>query len=85
MPWQIYLNERICLRDKSSRFSRIFAKYAKLNPRKKSTGSQFAKLNPRKNKKKKNFFRFLELAKLTFLSMNDGHVKNILQDIKQYK
>ena len=44
---QTYLKERNCLRDKFSQFSRIFPKFAKLNPRKKSTGSQFVKLNPR--------------------------------------
>ena len=43
--------ERNCLRDKFSRFSRIFAKFVKLNSR----------------KKKFVFFRFLELAKLAFL------------------
>ena len=42
-----YPEERNCLRDKFSRFLRIFAKFAKLNSREKSTGSQFAKLNPR--------------------------------------
>ena len=57
--------EKNCLQDKFSRFSRIFAKFAKLNPRENFTGSQFAKLNPRK--KKYFFFRFPELAKLTFL------------------
>ena len=57
-----YLKVRNYLRDK---FSRIFVKFAKLNPREKSTGSQFAKLNPRE--KKKLFFVFSELAKLTFL------------------
>ena len=41
-----YLKERNCLRDKFSGFSRIFAKFAKLNPCEKSTGGQFAKLNP---------------------------------------
>ena len=60
----MYLKERNCLRDKYSRFSRIFAKIPKLNPREKSTDSQFAKLNPRE---KKGFFRFSELVKLTFL------------------
>ena len=42
-----YLMERNCLRDKLSQFSRMFAKFAKLNPREKSTGSQFVRLNPR--------------------------------------
>ena len=46
-----------------SRFSPIFGKFTKLNPRKKSTGSQFAKLNPRE---KIFFICFPELAKLTF-------------------
>ena len=55
-----YLKERNCLRDKVSRFSRIFAKFAKLNPREKFTVSQFSKKK-----------------------INDGHVKNILQDIKE--
>ena len=58
------LKERNCLRDKLSRFSQIFVNFAKLNPRKKSTGSQFAKLNPRE---KKFFFRFSELGTITFL------------------
>lgn len=35
-----------------SRFSRIFANSAKLNPREKSTGRQFVKLNPREILKK---------------------------------
>ena len=60
----VYLKEKNCLRDKFSRFSRIFPKFAKLNPHEKSTGSQFAKLNSRE---KNFFFRFSELAKLTFL------------------
>ena len=59
-----YLKERNCLRDKFSRYSRIFSKFAKLNPREKSNSSQFTKLNPRE---KKTFFRFSELAKFTFL------------------
>ena len=50
----IYLKKRNCLQQKFLEFLQIFAKFAKLNPRKKSTGSQFAKLNP------------LELVKLTF-------------------
>ena len=41
-----YLKERNCLRDKFSHFSQILAKFAKLNLREKSTGSQFAKSNP---------------------------------------
>ena len=45
-------------------FSRIVAKFAKLNSREKSTGSQFVKSNQRE---KKLFFHFSELAKLTFL------------------
>ena len=57
-----YLKEKNCLRDKLSQFSRIFALFARSNPREKSTGNQFAKLNPRE----KIFFRVLELAKLTF-------------------
>ena len=51
-----YLKERNCLRDKFSRFSRIFDKFTKLNLREKSTGSQFTKLNPRE---KKIFFLFI--------------------------
>ena len=47
-----YLTERNCLRDKFSQFSRIFPKFAKLNPREKSTGNQFAKSNPRETLKK---------------------------------
>ena len=54
-------------KDKSSQFWRIFAKFGKLNSRKKSTGSQFAKLNPRAKKIFFFFFRFSELVKLTFL------------------
>ena len=50
-----YLKERNCLRDKFSRYSRIFSKFAKLNPREKSNSSQFTKLNPRE---KKHFFVF---------------------------
>ena len=46
-----YLKERNCLRDKFSRFSRIFAKFTKLNLREKFNGSQFTKLNPREKKK----------------------------------
>ena len=42
----IYLKDRNYLRDKCSLFPRIFAEFAKLNPREKPTGSQFAKLNP---------------------------------------
>ena len=66
--------ERNCLRDKFSRFSRIFDKFAILNPREKSTGSQFAKLNPRE---KKNFFPFFRISKtfiftLGSLPINDG-------------
>ena len=82
-----YLMERNCLRDKLSRLSRIFAKFAKLKPREKSTASQFAKLNPRE---KKFFFSFFRISKtyiftLDFPSVNDDHVKNLLQDIKQHK
>ena len=49
---------------------RIFAKFAKLNP-----GELL-------------FFSFFRISKtyiftLGFLSINDGHFKNILQDIKQ--
>ena len=57
-----------------------------LNLREKSTGSQFGKLNPRE---KKVFVSFSRISKtyiftLGSLPINDGHVKNILQDIKQY-
>ena len=81
----IYLKERNCLRDKFSRFSRVFSKFVKLNPREKSLKSQFAKIIPCE---KKIFLCVSELAKLRFfilgsLSINDGHVKNILQGIKQ--
>ena len=34
-----YRKERNCLRDTFSRFSRVFVKLAKLNPREKPTGS----------------------------------------------
>ena len=69
-----YLKERNYLRDK----------FAKINPRKKSTGSKFVKLNPRKKK----FFSFFRISKtyvftLGPLSVNDRHVKNISQVIKQ--
>ena len=70
-----YVKERNCLRDKFLRFSRIFAKFAKLNPHEKSTGSQFAKLNPRET----------YIFTLGSLPINDGQVKNILQDIKECK
>ena len=42
--------EENCLRGKFLRFSQIFARFEKLNPCEKSTGSQFAKLNPREKK-----------------------------------
>ena len=42
-----YLKERNHLWDKFSRISRILAKFAKLNPREKSSENQFAKINPR--------------------------------------
>ena len=54
LPQIEYLKERNCLRDKFLRFLRIFAKFAKLSPCEKSTGSQFAKLNPREKKKQTN-------------------------------
>ena len=59
--WKIYLKERNCLRDKFSRFLRIFAKFAKLNPREKSTCSQFAKLNSR------DFLFFFSRISKTFI------------------
>ena len=76
--------ERNYLQDKFSRFSRILAK---LNPREKFTGSQFAKLNPREKNIFSPFFRISKtyIFALDSLSINDGHVKNILHDIKQYK
>ena len=63
-----------------------FCKLTKFNPREKSKGSQFAELNPLE----KNFFSFFRISKtyiltLGSLSINDAYVKNILQDIKQYK
>ena len=77
-----YLKEGNCSQDKFSRFSRIFTKFAKLNPCEKSFGSQFAKLNL----PDKFFFSFFTyIFTLGSLSINNGHVKNILQDIKQYK
>ena len=63
--WLTYLKERNCLEDK---FSRIFAQFAKLNPR--------------------QFFFFYCITYIftsDSISINDGHVKNILQGIKQYK
>ena len=50
----------------------------------KSTSGTFAKLGPCE---KKDFFRISKtyIFTLDSLSINDGHVKNILQDIKQYK
>ena len=51
---------RNCLRDK---FSRIFAKFAKLKPREKSTGSQFEKLNLCE----KIFFSFFRVSKTYIL------------------
>ena len=64
------------------------SEFKKKNPREKSTGSQFAKLNLREI-----FFfifSFFRISKtyiftLGSLPINDGHVKNILQDIKQHK
>ena len=53
-----FLKEKNCLRDIFLLSSR------KKNCHKNFTGSQFAKLNPRE---KNFFFRFSELAKLTFL------------------
>ena len=55
------------------------------NHRDNSTGSQFSKLNPREN-----FFSLFRISKtytftLGSLSINDDHVKDILQDIKQCK
>ena len=72
----VYLKERNCLRDIFSGFLQIFAKFAKLNPREKSTGSQFAKLNPRE----KNFFFVFQIIKtyiftLVSPSVNNDHVK----------
>ena len=66
----MYLKERNCLRNKFSRFSRI---WQKLNPH-----------------EKKYFFSFFRISKtyiftLSSLSINDDHVKNILQNIKRYK
>ena len=40
----IYTKERNCLGDKSLRFSRIFAKFAKLNPRGKKIFFRFSEL-----------------------------------------
>ena len=57
-----------------------------LNLREKSTSSQFVKLNPHEKKVFVSFFRISKTYIFTLgsLSINDGHVKNILQDIKQY-
>ena len=82
-----YLKKKSCLRGKFSQFSRIFAKFAKLNPREKLSGSHFAKLNLRE---KKYFpFGFQNYKTYIFilgsLSINDGHVKNILQEIELSK
>ena len=68
--WTIYLKERYCLWDKFSRFSPIFAKFAKLNSC------------------KIIFFSFLRISKTYIFTLgsptiNDGHVKNILQVIMQ--
>ena len=65
-----FLKDRKCLRNKFSRFSRIFAKFTKLNP------------------SEKFFFVFQNQQKFLATldaSINDDYVKNILQDIKQYK
>ena len=69
-----------------SRFWRIFAKFANLNLREKSTGGQFAKLNRREKKVFVSFFRISKTYIFTLgsLSINDGYVKNTLKDIKQY-
>ena len=70
-PWrENYLKERNFLQDKFLRFSGIFVKFAKLNPRKKIFFS---------------FFRIskIYISTLGSLSINDNHVKNILLDIKQ--
>ena len=69
-------------------FSRIFAKFVKFSPCKKSAGRQFMKLNPWKKKKKKNpFFKISKtyISTLDSLSINDDQsCENISQDIKQY-
>ena len=69
-----YLKENNCLRDKLLQFSQIFAKFVKLNG----------------IKKKKFFFSLFRISKTKIFtlgsrSIGNGHVKNILQDIKQYK
>lgn len=51
-----------------------FTIFTELNPRGKFTSSQFVKLNPLE-----------KIFTLGSLSINGGHIKNILQDIKQYK
>ena len=81
-----YLKGRNCLWNKFLQFLQIFAKFAKLNLHEKSNRSQFTKYNP--CRKKIFFFSFLRISKtytftLGSLLINDGHVKNTLQDIKQ--
>ena len=68
-----YLKERTCLRYKLSRFSEIFTKFAKLNPRKKSTGTQFTKLNPRE---KKILFSFFRISKTYIFTLQSKYIKH---------
>ena len=62
----IYLKERKSLRDKFLKISKIFDKFAKLNPSEKSTGSQFTKLNPRENA---SFFRISKFLHSVFYKL----------------
>ena len=73
------------MRDKFLQFSQIFAKFTKINPREKSTGSRLAKLNPCELFVVVVVFRISKTYIFTLGSLwiNDGHAKNILQDIKQ--
>ena len=57
-----YLKERNCLRDKFSRFSQMFTKYAKLRPSEKSTDSQFAKLNPQVFQNYQNLYFYIRFS-----------------------
>ena len=62
----IYLKERNSLRDKFLKISKIFDKFAKLNPSEKSTGSQFTKLNQRENA---SFFRISKFLHSVFYKL----------------
>ena len=64
----------------------IFSQFYKIKFSEKSTGKQFTKLNPCDF----FFFSLFRISKaftftLGYLRTNNGHVKNILHDIKKYR